>query len=189
MPVRNSRRRREAPKRPQQPVWLRTLDVVFGALIVLLSLIVLVTPGLAVTLLIFIMAISLVLIGIARIIVGFLGDMSDMRKAINVAVGLITFLVAAGMLLYPGLTVLVMIYILSFNLMLIGISRIIVSGAAREEELWLRTFFMIVGILNVVLSFAIFLMPEVGEIALVVILSIIIMLNGIERILSGVSGL
>ncbi len=81
-----------------------------------------------------------------------------------------------------------LIYLLSFALLVLGIARVVVGGFARIFPGWLRGLLVVVGLVTVVLSVFVFISPAFGLLALVFLLSISFLLNGIARIVSGITG-
>ncbi len=77
------------------PGWLRALDIVFGLIAIALSIVVLLYPELAILTLIFLLSVALLIIGIARIIVGiFAKYLSDGLRAINAGTGILVLILS-----------------------------------------------------------------------------------------------
>ena len=91
-------------------------------------------------------------------------------------------------LLYTDLTTQLLIYLLSFALLLNGVARLVIGGFARAFPKWLRGFFAVVGILTIILAVVVFVYSEFGFLALVLMLSFTFMFNGIARIIQGITG-
>ncbi|MFB0501891.1 MAG: hypothetical protein ACETVP_05415 [Candidatus Bathyarchaeia archaeon] len=79
--------------------------------------------------------------------------------------------------------------LLSFALLIHGIARVVVGGFAKVFPSWLRGLLVVVGLLTIVLSVTVFISSAVGFLTLVLILSITFLLNGIARIVSGITGI
>ena len=109
-------------------------------------------------------------------------------RAVNVGIGILALVLGAIALLYTDLATQVLIYILSFALLLNGIARLVIGGFARAFPGWLRGFLVGVGLLTVVLSVFVFVSPGLGFLALVLMLSFAFLLNGIARIVQGITG-
>ena len=172
------------------PGWLRALDIVFGLIAIILSLVVLAYQELAILTLIFILSIALLIIGIGRVIIGISAKyLSDGLRALNVGTGILALVVAIVALLYPELATQMLIYLLSFALLINGIVRLVISGFAKAFPSWLRGSLAVVGLLVIVLSVVVFVSPAMGELTLILLLSINFLLNGIARILSGITGI
>jgi len=171
------------------PGWLRAFDIVFGLIAVVLSVVVLAYQELAILTMIFVLSIVLLVTGIARIFTGiFAKYLSDGIRAINFGIGIVAVALGLVALAYPNLTTQVLIYILSFVLLLNGVARLVIGGFGRAFPKWLRGFFAVVGILTIVLSVVVFVSSEFGFLALVLMLSFTFMFNGIARIVQGITG-
>lgn len=109
-------------------------------------------------------------------------------RGINVGIGIIALILGAITLVYTDLTTQLLIYIISFALLLNGVARLVIGGFARVFPKWLRGFFMIVGLLAIGLFIVVFVYSEVGFLALVLLLSLMFMFNGIARIVQGITG-
>ena len=173
----------------KSPGWLRAFDIVFGLIAVVLSVVVLAYQELAILTMIFVLSIVLLVTGIARIFNGiFAKYLSDGIHAINFGIGIVAVALGLVALAYPNLTTQVLIYILSFVLLLNGVARLVIGGFGRAFPKWLRGFFAVVGILTIVLSVVVFVSSEFGFLALVLMLSFTFMFNGIARIVQGITG-
>jgi uncharacterized membrane protein HdeD (DUF308 family) len=171
------------------PNWLRAFDIVFGLIAVILSVLVLAYQELAILTMILVLSFVLLVTGIARIISGiFARYLSDGIRVLNFGIGIVAIVLAIVALLYTDLTTQVLIYILSFVLLLNGVARLVIGGFARAFPKWLRGFFVAVGVLTIVLSVIVFVSPSLGFLALVLILSFTFMFNGIARIIQGIMG-
>jgi len=171
------------------PSWLRAFDVVFGLIAVILSFVVLVYQELAILTMIVVLSFVLLVTGIARIFSGiFAIYLSDGIRALNVGIGIVAVALGIVALLHTDFTTQVLIYILSFVLLLNGVARLVIGGFGRVFPKWLRGFFVVVGALTIVLSVIVFVSPGLGFLALVLLLSFTFMFNGIARIVQGISG-
>ena len=171
------------------PGWLRAFDIIFGLIAVVLSVVVLAYQELAILTLIFILSIVLLVTGIARIFTGiFAKYLSDGVRALNFGIGLVAIVLGLAAMFYTNLTQQVLIYILSFVLLLNGVARLVIGGFGRAFPKWLRGFFAVVGIFTIILAVVVFVYSEFGFLALVLMLSFTFMFNGIARIIQGITG-
>lgn len=172
------------------PGWLRAIDIVFGVIAILLSVVVLLYSELAILTLILILSITLLVIGIARLLVGiFAKYLSDGLRAINVGAGILALVLAIVAIIYPQLTTQVLIYLLSFALLIHGIVRVVIGGFAKVLPNWLQGLLVVIGLLTIALSVVVFISPEFGFLTLIFLLSIGFLLNGMARIISGITGI
>jgi uncharacterized membrane protein HdeD (DUF308 family) len=172
------------------PSWLRALDIIFGLIAVILSIMILVYQELAILTMILVLSIALLIVGIARVFGGiFAKYLSDGLRAINVGTGILSLVLAIVAMLYTDLATQVLIYLISFALLLHGIARIVVGGFCKVFPSWLRGLLAIIGLLTIVLAVMVFVSPTLGELTLILILSITFLLNGMARIVSGITGI
>jgi uncharacterized membrane protein HdeD (DUF308 family) len=165
------------------PGWLRAFDVVFGLIAVILSVVVLAYQELAILTMILVLSVVLLVTGIARIFNGvFARYLSDGIRAANIALGIVA-------LVYADLTTQLLIYILSFALLLNGVARLVIGEFGKAFPKWLRAFFAVVGVLTIILAALVFVYSDLGFLALVLLLSFTFMFNGIARIIQGVTGI
>ena len=171
------------------PSWLRALDIVFGLIAIILSIVVLVYQELAILTLIFVLSIALVIIGIARVFGGiFAKYLSDGLRAVHVGTGILALVLAIVAMLYTELATQALIYLVSFALLIHGTARIVTGGFCKVFPSWLRGLLVVVGILTIVLAAFVFLSPKLGFLALVLMLSFTFLFNGIARIAQGIAG-
>jgi uncharacterized membrane protein HdeD (DUF308 family) len=69
------------------------------------------------------------------------------------------------------------------------IARVVIGGFAKVFSSWLRGLIVVVGILTIVLAVFVSIFSALGFLILVFILSITFLLNGIARIVSGITGI
>ncbi|MFX1564090.1 MAG: DUF308 domain-containing protein [Promethearchaeota archaeon] len=171
------------------PTWLRATDVILGIISIIAAILVLIFQTLAIQTLIIIIAIGLFLLGLARLLRGIFSKiLSDPVRALNVAAGLIVLIAAAVTLLLPGLAVQLLIWILAFSLLIIGVMRLVIGGFTKEFPTWLRGLLIIIGIVTIIFSIAVFIFPTLGEFTLVILLSLALLSSGIGRIGKAVAG-
>ena len=174
----------------KSPNWLRAFDIVFGLIAVVLSVVVLAYQELAILTMILVLSIVLLVTGIARIFGGiFAKYLSGGIRAFNVGVGIVAIALGIVALVYPNLTEQVLIYIISFALLLNGVARLVIGGFGRAFPKWLRGFFAVVGIITIILAAVVFVYSEFGFLALILMLSFSFMFNGIARLVQGVTGI
>ena len=172
------------------PSWLRALDIIFGLISVILAIAILVYQELAILTMILALSIALLIVGIARVFGGiFAKYLSDGLRAINVGTGILALVLAIVAILYTDLATQVLIYLLSFALLINGIARLVIGGFGKIFPSWLRGLLAVIGLLTIILSVVVFVSTTLGELTLILILSITFLLNGMARIVSGITGI
>ena len=171
------------------PNWLRAFDIIFGLISVIISIVVLAFQDVAILTLIFILSLVLLVVGVARIFGGiFAIYLSGGMRALNVGIGIIAIVLGITAIVYTDFTIQLLIYIISFALLLNGVARLLIGGLAKVFPKWLRGFFVVVGLLTIGLSLVVFVFSELGFLALILMLSVTFMINGIARIVQGIIG-
>ena len=169
--------------------WLHSLDILFGSINVILAILVIIYPGLGISILVFILSWALFVMGSARIVVGiFTKDLKNRLKAANIIVGILTLTMGIIAIGYSGLGTTMLIYLISLGLIINGITRVIVGVSTKVFPDWFRVSLVAVGLLAILLSLAVFALPNLTILTLVYVLSFNFLINGVARIFSGITG-
>ena len=163
-------------------------DIIFGAIAVALSVIALLHPEIATSTVIFITALALFILSLPRIISGlFLNELPNGLRALNLITGSIALFISTIALLYPNLATQALIYLLSLGVILVGTVRLSIGIFFKIFPIWIRALFVTVGCFTITVGFAAFIFPEFGFLALVLMISISLLTNGIIRIIQGLT--
>ena len=172
----------------KQPGWFRGLEVVTGLLALVFGIIVLLFPSWGVATLVALLSIGLFFVGIRSIsLVGYNRVSKDLR-ALSAIAGIISLILALLVLVFPGLAVLTLLLLVSFGLMVYGVGRIFIAYALKDTVGWLRGAIAAVGVVNIILSGAVVILPGVALLTLAIILSVLLLVSGAEMIVSGAIG-
>jgi uncharacterized membrane protein HdeD (DUF308 family) len=174
----------------ESPLWLQLLQISVGVVSIILSSIVLAYPSLGVFTVILMLAITLLIVGIERVASGifspFLG--SKLSRLSNIGLGVIVIVFALISVAYPPFAVGILIALVAFALLFNGVARIVYGIAYKNAPKWSRAFRFGVGVLCIALSILVISSPTFGIILLGLIISIALLVNGIELIASGLTG-
>lgn len=176
----------------RSPPWLRMLQIIFGSIAILLSLVVLsflvVFPGATLLGLILILSIVFLIVGIERIAVGFSPLSSKKTRIINIVLGLAIVGFSIFLMQFPVVTSAFLVILGAVALLISGIARII-QGISREMPKFSKGWVIGVGVLSIVISLIIIANPiRVGLVLLVIMLTATLLISGIEMILLGARG-
>lgn len=172
----------------KQPGWFRGLEVVTGLLALVFGIIVLLFPSWGVATLVALLSIGLFFVGIRSIsLVGYNRVSKDLR-ALSAIAGIISLMLALLVLVFPGWAVLTLLLLVSFGLMVYGVGRIFIAYALKDTVGWLRGAIAAVGVVNIILSGAVVILPGVALLTLAIILSVLLLVSGAEMIVSGAIG-
>ena len=169
----------------KSPAWLRILQIGIGVIAIILSGYVLVCPGIVPLTAVLILSIVLSIVGIERIAIGAFSPYyrNSSSRVSNIGLGALAIAFSILVMAFPSFSVLFLIFLGGFALLFNGIARIIQGTVGQGISTWLRAFLIGVGILSIAISGLVIAHPiGFGVRLLVVIMSLVLMINGIEMI-------
>ena len=172
----------------KQPGWLRGLEIGAGLLAVILAISVFAFPGIGVATLIVLLGVGLIFAGVRSASVAGYGRLSKGMRTLGVITGVLSIVLAITVLVFPGLALISLVALLSFGLMLYGIGTLSVAFSLKAMATWLRGLAVTVGILDIILSVAVILLPGVALLTLVAILGLALFVAGVEMCATGAVG-
>jgi len=168
------------------PGWKRGALIGLGALAIVLSILVLVHPGMTVVSIVYLAGIVLIIVGIERIISGLFGKNKSRWGTVGLGgLALIFGSIAVG---YPVHAAVFVIIILGIGLLFAGISHVVNGIGNKESPAWERGFSIGAGALAIALSFLVMASPYAGAVFVSLFLGIALLIIGIEVIAVGWSG-
>jgi uncharacterized membrane protein HdeD (DUF308 family) len=172
----------------KQPGWLRSLEIVTGFLAIILAVAVLVYPGLGIATLIVLLYIGLILAGVRSVSLIGMSFLSKTIRLIGLVSGLVSIVLAVVVAIFPAVAALTLIILLSFGLLVYGLGRLTVAYSLKASYTWVRALVAAVGVLDVVLSVAVLVLPGVALLTLVFLLGLVLFVSGAEILVSGALG-
>ena len=169
------------------PSWLRAAQVIVGIVCVLLSTIIFLSPGLGSYTLLFLIEITLIIIGSERVASGITSrgtKRSSRAISIGLGLGIIGFAVLG--FLTPKLTTQWLIILLGLGLLANGILRIIDGLRNIEYERFTRLFRLGAGAVSIAISILVLVYPRFGFYLLMVIIAVALVITGIELLMVGI---
>ena len=170
----------------KSPSWMRVVQIGLGALAIILSIVAFSMPGLTMLTLVMLIAIILVITGIEKIISGLF--ILHKSRLLTVGLGILTIILAGLALSFPITAAIAVIWILGLSLMVDGFSRIADGLTNKSNKKWVRGFTVGVGILAVIIAFMVIVSPAFGAVLASIMISISLLIIGIEMITTGISG-
>ena len=167
---------------------VRIAQIVFGVITIALSLDILINPRAGIATLVFLLSITLLAAGAERIAVGVLPHLKKSSRASNIILGIVAIGLGFAVLAFPSSTTLLLVTLLAVGLLVVGIARIVQGIVNKYISKWSRAALIGVGILSLVISFIVFAHPVSGIILLIFLLSINLLIIGVESIVHGASG-
>jgi uncharacterized membrane protein HdeD (DUF308 family) len=171
------------------PSWSRSLDLVLGLVIVAVSLWIVLDPSLAQRTIVLTIAIALAVVGFVRIIKTIFMKRLDTRARITKGtVGVVATMLSMGVVLFPDLAITFLVTMVTFAIMLMGMSRIVVGHLEKGMATWARALYIGGGIIAFSFGFLAAVFPDLGFYTLILLLSAAMITVGIIRIVSGITG-
>ncbi|MFX1394789.1 MAG: DUF308 domain-containing protein [Promethearchaeota archaeon] len=178
---------------------LKASNFLFGLAIILLSIVVMILSiiNIMLVILIVILSIALFVSGVVRIINASSIELIKNEVATyKLVTGLLAIILAIiiffSTITQPHVAIKLLILIFAFALILTGIVRFSVGLSTKGYPMWFRVFLVIVGILTLILSIIIFVLPffllDLDYIILIFLLSISLLINGIAKLILGIIG-
>jgi uncharacterized membrane protein HdeD (DUF308 family) len=168
---------------------IRILQVIVGFIAIGLSIAVIINPGFGIEILVFLLSLTLLVVGIERVSIGFLPYINKSSTRISsIVLGGLAIALAIIIIAFPIFTIGILVTLLALGLLFIGAARIVHGIFDKQTSKWSRIFLVAVGILSIGISFMVFINPLVGIFILTFMLAVNLLIIGIESIVHGVSG-
>jgi len=168
------------------PGWKRGALIGLGVLAIVLSILVLVHPGMTVVSIVYLAGIVLIIVGIERIISGIF--VANKSRWGTVGLGVLALIFGSIAVGYPVHAAVFVIIILGVGLLFAGISHVVNGIGNKESPGWARGFSIGAGALAIALSFLVIASPYAGAVFVSLFLGIALLIIGIEVIAVGWSG-
>ena len=146
------------------------------------------SPGLTLITIALLLAVVLFVVGIERIISGLF--LAGKHRLTNVGLGIIVIVLSIIAMAFPVATGIFLLIFLAVALLFDGISRVIhgVSDRSSHSHNASRIFSIVAGVIAIALSVMIMASPFLGAVFVSILLSISLLIIGIQMITSGVIG-
>jgi uncharacterized membrane protein HdeD (DUF308 family) len=169
----------------EYPYWLRVAEVVFGLLTVAISVVVMANPSFSAQNLVLLLALALSFNAVRMIATGSVkGRLMSLEGLGLAGGGLLALAIIAAVVFVPGLSLQTLILLLVVSLTIQGFGRVLHS-LGRESPRWLRGSALATGVVTVVLAAIVELVQGVALLTLVTLLAVIVLVNGVETVVSG----
>ena len=169
---------------------IRILRIIVGIIALGLSIAVIINPGFGIEILVFLLSITLLVVGIERVSIAFLPYIktSSTTRISNIVLGGLAIALSIIVIAFPIFTIGFLVTLLAIGLLFIGVARIVHGVIDKQTSKWSRIFLVAVGILSIGISFMVFANPLVGIFLLTFLLAVNLLIIGIESIVHGTSG-
>ena len=172
------------------PKWLRIFQVAVGLICIALSIsIILGSHTLGAYSLIFLASIAFIIIGIERIIVGIKSpSLKRSSRLISIGIGVGIVVYFGSGYFFPDFVTKLYVLILGFGLLATGALRIIDGIKNSTYERPSKLFTLGTGVICVAVALLVFMHPEFGFILLLLTITIVLLITGIQIAFVGITG-
>ncbi len=171
------------------PNSLRIMEIVVGAITLVLAGVVLAFPGFALFLIVIWLSISLLFGGIEEVLIGVgAKHMSRGWRAISIGIGAVAIALSVVVFAFPLVAALTLVLLLSIALLFIGAGSIARGISEKRLAGWARGMHIAVGVITVGLSILVVMFPVYGLSVLYVFIAAALIINGASHIISGITG-
>ncbi len=175
----------------EQAQWLRILDIILGLIAILFGALLFVVPSIIVVYGIgMILGIGLIILGLWQIVKIFIAKDVEMNaKIISIFIGLLMVIFGALFIAAPSFFPLLMVFILSGGILVIGIFLLVQGAMGKDMKQWIRILYIIFGIIAIGIGIPAFIFPATWGLDLVsMAVSIALIFFGALRLLVGITG-
>ncbi|HZY46588.1 MAG TPA: DUF308 domain-containing protein [Candidatus Bathyarchaeia archaeon] len=171
------------------PGWVRGAEIILGLVSLFAGIYVLAYPGVAILTLILLLAVGLIFLGWRDIVLGAMSSfLPTWLRAANIILGIGAFVLSALAIAEPGFAVLTLILILYVALFVRGVAGVVMGAAAKQFSTALRGLSIGAGVLSIILAIVFLAVPALAVATLVVLLSLGLLITGLESIAVGAIG-
>ncbi|MFX1496665.1 MAG: DUF308 domain-containing protein [Promethearchaeota archaeon] len=170
---------------------LKFIDITFGLIICILSILVLIFSVASVVILLIILSLTLLALGLAQILNVIFSKELDRQKVIfkyitGIGTILISLIILISVIINPAGSVIIATTLFGIVITIIGFIIIYLGIKVRSEKTKYWIFLLIIGLLIFIFGILVIALPALGFITLVVLISISLMLYGIIHLISGI---
>ena len=173
----------------KMPSWVRAAEVILGLVSVIAGIYVLAYPLVAFFTLVVLLAVGLIFLGWRDIVLGAMGKfLPSWLRAANVVLGVLAFILSLVVISEPGFAARTLVLLLYVVLFVRGVAGISLGAAGRQFSMMLRGLSVGVGVLSIILAIIFLALPALGVDVLIILLSLGLLITGLESIAAGVIG-
>ena len=123
----------------------------------------------------------------ARFLVGY-SLLPNGLRALGIISGIISLILAILVIVFPDYGALTLIIFVSFGLLIYGVSRVFLASTLKTTEGWIRGMIVAIGVIDIILSIAVIVLPNIAILTLEYILALMLIISGVQMIISGAVG-
>lgn len=166
----------------------RAIEIVLGLVALAVGVLALFFPTAVVVTLVVLFGLALLIIGFLRLATSFSSHLPSSARTTNAVIGILSMIVALVILVFPLFATVSLVVLVGIGLLIYGIGRILVGGAAGNLSAGLRALVILLGIIVVVFAVMVIFFPVVGIYTYAFFVSLSFILIGIDSLASGIAG-
>ena len=165
------------------PWWLSIYNVFVGLIYITISTTILALLNVDIIVLIDLLTITLLLIGVSRILNGiFSGKSKQYLRILKIPVGLLLIIMSIVVFVFRDTHITLQILLITIGILVNSVLRIIIGVYDKNEDFWFRIILISIGTLTLIISCLLLIFPSWGVIPFIILLAISFILNGIARL-------
>ncbi len=170
----------------RSPAWVRAAQIVLGILSILVTLVVVLNPDFGTGTIVSLLAFAVLLNSLRIASSGGVAHLPRLLRGLSLGLGLLTAGIVIIVILSPGIGLATLALLFAAGLAIQGIDRI-AHMVHRGHPRWLRASALTVGAMTLALAVAIVAFPGITLVTLVALLTLTLVLNGIDSVVVGIS--
>jgi uncharacterized membrane protein HdeD (DUF308 family) len=166
----------------------RAVEIILGIVALIIGGLALAFPIATVVSIVFFFGIALLAIGILRLATGASADwLPGASRKTNVVIGILAIIFGLIIMFAPFFSAEIIIIMIGFALVIYGVGRMVVGGAAHISG-GMRALLIIFGLIVAVFGLIVIFFPVVGAYTYAFFVSLAFIIIGIDALASGISG-
>lgn len=174
------------------PTWLRFLNIVVGFIAIGVAFAVIWfdwVQTLTFLILIAFLGLILLVLGLSNLIGGLVSkELPIWLRLLAIVFGIIMLVLTVPVIAFPAFGELLLIWLLVIGLLMNGFNSIAFGAMITELPGWYRGWLVIIGIIGIILSFAVIALPGLGYLILLIYVALGFMMFGFNALIKGITG-
>ena len=172
----------------RSPSWMRVFQIGLGIIAIALSTYVLAFPTATFFTIVYILGIILLIVGIESVVSGIFSPSPGRSRWGTVGLGILVIIVAIIAMSFPIGTGVFLLFLLAIALLFDGIAHVVHGVGDKSTGKGSRIFSIVAGVIAIGLSIMIMGSPLLGAVFISILLSVALLIIGIQIIFAGVTG-
>lgn len=177
----------------EEPSYIRALHILVGIGLVVMAITCIIFTDISVITLLLIIASAILLMGIPRLINGGTNTTLETKvRVMKVVTGFLAILLGVLSIIWvfldPTISIEWLILLLAGALIILGFGRFFRGLRAQEYPKWFRGLILGIGLLTIIIAIVVLVIPPTDPVWNVILLSIVLLFNGIARLVIGAMG-